>query len=280
MKAVFDVARSLQGGSLDQSQVDALNAILAAWKTYGDGDDRKLSYILATAQHESGFKPVSENLNYTTAERIHKVWPKRFPTVLSAQPYVKKPQKLANLVYGGKLGNTEPNDGWDYRGRGFVQLTGKANYAKFSPLVAYDLVETPDFAKSIEPAARILVIGMMKGMFTGKPLGSYINATLSDFFNARSVVNGDKTRLEGKVTVGTKIANVAQKFLDALNVTPVSVPSTGHLGPKEDKVEIEDEDPVPQPMSPETQKRSLWFVVGAAIIAGVVFIAMSFLKGQ
>lgn len=252
MKAVFDVARNMLGGSLDQVQVDSINAILKAWKQYGDGDNRKLAYILATAQNESNFKPISENLNYTSAERIQKVWPKRFPTVDSAKPYVKNPRKLANMVYGGKLGNTEPDDGYEFIGRGYVQLTGKDNYWKFSTLVGYDLVETPDFAKSIEPAARILVIGMIKGMFTGKLLASYINTTLCDFFNARSIINGDKTRMEGKVSVGTKIANTAQKFLDAMTTSPVAEPEPIQ---KEVKVEIEDEDPVPQPILP---KQTFW----------------------
>lgn len=268
---VFDTARSLSGNKLDQTQVDSINAIMGAWLKFGDIDDRKLAYILATAQHESNFRPISENLNYTTAERIKTVWPARFKTVADAQPYVKNPQKLANLVYGGKLGNTEPNDGWDYRGRGLCQITGKANYAKFSPLVEYDLVETPDFAKSIDPAARILVIGLMKGLFTGKKIGDFVNDKMTDFFNARAVVNGDKGRLEGKISVGMKVANSAHAFLSELEKSPVPdipapKPSTGHIGP-----EIEDEDPIIMPeKSPAPPTWAIIFGVALVVVCAAI----------
>ena len=216
---VFDVARSLQGGKLDQVQVESLDAILLAWDKYGDGDNRKLSYILATALHESNFRPITENLTYTSAARLMQVWPSRFPTVESAKPYVKSAQKLANLVYGGRMGNDEKNDGWTYRGRGFVQLTGYANYEKFNKLIGESLSGYPDLAQRPEYAARILVVGLMKGMFTGKKLGDYINASKTDYINARATVNGDVK------ANGAKIAGYADRFEDALTkpVIPKSI---------------------------------------------------------
>jgi putative chitinase len=227
--SVFDVARSLQGGKLDQVQVESLDAILSAWDKYGDGDTRKLAYILATAQHESNFRPITENLTYTSAARLMQVWPSRFPTVESAKPYVKSAQKLANLVYGGRMGNDEKNDGWTYRGRGFVQLTGYANYEKFNKLIGESLSAHPDLAQRPEYAARILVVGLMKGMFTGKKLGDYIDSNTMllvkpprpkvDYINARATVNGDVK------ANGAKIAGYADRFEDALTkpVIPKSI---------------------------------------------------------
>ena len=101
------------GTSLSQGQVRVLDLIL------DEGERRgliltHLAYVLATPYHEvgSGMQPVVENLNYTKPETIRKTWPTRFATIASAQPYVRQPQKLANKVYGDRMGNTGPNDGW------------------------------------------------------------------------------------------------------------------------------------------------------------------------
>lgn len=212
--SVFDVARSLQGGKLDQIQVESLDAVLLAWEKYGDGDNRKLAYILATTNHECNFRPITENLIYTSAARIKQVWPSRFPTVDSAKPYVKSAQKLANFVYGGRMGNDEKNDGWTYRGRGFCQITGYANYEKFNKLIGESLSGFPELAQRPEYAARIIVVGLMKGMFTGKKLGDYINASQTDYINARATVNGDVK------ANGAKIAEYAEKFEMALERAP------------------------------------------------------------
>src|SRR5690606_20396308 len=149
-----------------QQQVRGQEAILNAAK----GTPLKhRAYILATARHETGgtFGPTTENLNYTTAARIRQVWPSRFPTVSSATRYVRNPEKLANKVYGGRLGNTNTGDGWRFRGRGLAQITGRANYAKWG------LEDTPEKALELPTAVRILFDGLTKGMFTGRKLADY-----------------------------------------------------------------------------------------------------------
>jgi putative chitinase len=216
----FDVIRPMFGGSLTQEQVDGINAILAAWDDYGDGDNRKLAYALATAHHETGrrFTAVIENLNYTSAARIKAVWPSRFKTEATAQAYVKQPQKLANKVYGGRLGNDGPDDGWRYRGRGLAQITGKDLYKRLSKLVGIDLVANPDAALEVGIAAKILVVGLVQGLFTGKKLGDYITPAKADFTNARATVNADVK------ANGGKIANYAVTYLNALATKAPATP--------------------------------------------------------
>lgn len=101
--------------------------------------------FIAQILHESGMLERSvENLTYTSAARICQVWPRRFATEADALPYVRNPQALANKVYGARLGNTAPDDGWRYRGRGLIMVTGKANYAALAPKLGVDIVAAPD----------------------------------------------------------------------------------------------------------------------------------------
>ncbi len=85
----------------------------------------RVAHFMAQILHESGaFTILDENMNYT-AKRMMQVWPSRFKTLASAQPFANNPEKLANKVYGGRMGNVDPGDGWKYHGRGLLQLTGR-----------------------------------------------------------------------------------------------------------------------------------------------------------
>lgn len=104
----------------------------------------RLSHFLAQCSHESGkFKIVTENLNYS-AQGLFNTFNKYFPNISIAKLYEKNPQKIANLVYANRMGNTNTNDGYFYRGRGYIQLTGKINYINFSNSIADDCVKNPD----------------------------------------------------------------------------------------------------------------------------------------
>lgn len=88
----------------------------------------RAAMFLAQISHESlRLTHTEENLSYS-AKRLMAVWPSRFPTLESAQPYARNPKALANKVYGGRMGNVRPDDGWLYRGRGLKMLTGADNY--------------------------------------------------------------------------------------------------------------------------------------------------------
>ena len=109
----------------------------------------RVAHFMAQLLHESGgLTKEVENLNYS-ARRLVQVWPWRFQPhgPLDPDDYAHNARKLANEVYGGRMGNTGPQDGYIYRGRGLLQLTGKGNYLAATERVRRCLPSGPDFAK-------------------------------------------------------------------------------------------------------------------------------------
>lgn len=105
----------------------------------------RLAHLLGQAAHESGhWKAFSENLNYSS-DGLKKIFPKYFPGNLS-ESYSRNPEKIANKVYSSRMGNGDESsgDGWKYRGRGALQLTGKSNYQEFDKIVEENILENPD----------------------------------------------------------------------------------------------------------------------------------------
>jgi putative chitinase len=113
----------------------------------------RLAHFLAQCGHESGgFKVVNENLNYS-AKGLLGVFKKYFPSSVKAEAYERKPEKIANLVYGGRMGNgpEASGEGFKFRGRGYIQLTGKDNYKAFDAIVLENLLESPDLVATKYP---------------------------------------------------------------------------------------------------------------------------------
>lgn len=105
----------------------------------------RLAHFLGQCDHESGgFKVTSENLNYSS-EGLKKIFPKYFPQNLS-ESYARQPEKIASRVYGGRMGNGNEStkEGYKFRGRGYIQLTGKDNYVAFGKAINEDIVSNPD----------------------------------------------------------------------------------------------------------------------------------------
>lgn len=136
-------------------------AIIKEAQKQGISNKAQLAYILATTVHESGAGAYMEEF-------------------------------ASGSAYEGRrdLGNTQSGDGVRYKGRGYVQITGRNNYRDWSKRLGVDLVGNPKLAESPEVAAKILVGGMKMGTFTGKKLDDYINGSKTDFVGARRIVNG------------------------------------------------------------------------------------------
>lgn len=148
-------------------------------------DPTRLAYFLAQTAHESGgLSLVEERLSYS-AERAAEVFPRHFPTVESAVPYARNPEKFANKVYGDRLGNGPPEsgDGWRFRGRGLIQITGRDNYARIGSAIGLDLVAAPDLAAS--PAH---VVDVACGFWEANDLNRF--ADRGDFVGLTERING------------------------------------------------------------------------------------------
>lgn len=238
------------GGGLTQAQVDGMNAMLDMAPVLMSSE--ALAYCFSTAHHETGgaMQPRTENLNYTSASRIRQVWPSRFPTEGAAIPFVRNPQGLANKVYGGRLGNALPNDGWDFRGMGLVQATGRDNARRATKRLRelgyltskQDLEATPTLMLDPDISAAMLFAGLSEGWYTGRKLSDYFGAGKNDPVGARKMVNPDAN--------GASIAVTHTAFLKALQAaghTPGAVTSSAPVPPVETR-------PLPPPaITPPTQ---------------------------
>lgn len=146
------------GATISASAGAIKSALLGALKAAGITDPTETAMFMAQMDTESGgFKSLSENLNYRPAT-LMSLFKTHFSGAGDAQQVAAEgPEAIANRIYGGRMGNKEAGDGWKYRGRGVVQLTGKDNYAKFGKLAGLDLVNNPDLASDPANAAKIAI---------------------------------------------------------------------------------------------------------------------------
>ena len=149
-----------KGGPIDLSRLkghvpDAvITQIPTVMEKFQINTPLRLAHFLAQCGHESGnFKAVQENLNYS-ADGLKKIFPKYFPGTLS-ESYARNPEKIASKVYGGRMGNGDEStkEGFKFRGRGYIQLTGKSNYTAFAKSIGEDTVSNPDLVATKYPLA-------------------------------------------------------------------------------------------------------------------------------
>jgi len=141
-----------------QSQLQAFTmALCGAMKEGQINTNNRISCFLGQLAHESNqLREWTEDLNYSI-NAIMKTWPKRFPTPESAAPYAHQPEKLANHVYCGRMGNSDEDsgDGWKYRGRSPIQITGRDSYKAAGKFLGVDLENKPDFAADYSQGFRM-----------------------------------------------------------------------------------------------------------------------------
>lgn len=217
----FPTIRPLFGGTLNQNQVDGINTILAGWQRHGNGNIETLAYLLATTFHETA----------QTMQPIYERGPKS---------YFDKYEPGTKI--GAMLGNTVKGDGYKFRGRGYVQLTGRSNYLRAGKVVGVDLIADPDRALDPGIAVRLLIAGPSNGWYTGKKLSDYIDGVdetdaedLREYVAARRTINGqDKAKAIGEY---------ALVFERALRAAPAPMP----------RAEPEPEDAIaPPPTAPSS----------------------------
>ena len=209
-----NVRRLPFGGKLSTEQVQGMEAILNIFLMLALVDLRWLAYILATAFHETGgtMQPIREAYGKSTADTIARL-----------------DREWAKPGHGGLKNVSRPywREGWF--GRGFVQLTHEDNYRKMGALLGVDLVSDPDKAMDLELAARILIVGMYKGVFRpGHKLEDYFGPLPGDAVGARNIVNGkgDKAKL---------IATYYKAFKDALDAASSLTPQPTDVTPEDAK---------------------------------------------
>jgi putative chitinase len=187
-------------------QVAGTNAIL---DTMAGEPISWAAYALATAWHETGGKmsPNAETLNYSVAgllntfgrHRISRADAERLGRKPGEPPLpVTRQRAIGNIIYGGawgrdNLGNTEPNDGWTYRGRGMAHDTGRRNYDLSGKAVGLDLLAHPEKLLDLATAAKVMASGMKSGRYTGRAFVHFLptvgEATAAAFGQARRIIN-------------------------------------------------------------------------------------------
>ena len=234
-------------------------AILDEWEARKFTDLRWLAYMLATAFHETA----------RTMQPIHE---------FGGPKYFKR--------YDGRrdLGNTQPGDGNRFHGRGYVQLTGRANYKRASMELGVDFVENPDRVLEPRYAAAIMFIGMSHGWFTGKRLANYFTDNKADWKNARRIINAlDKA---------DTIAGYGKAFYTALlaaddgTVQAVRPPPDIPAPERSQTVPPPSPDvepwPIPTPKEPEMERKTgMGSIIGLIVIVGLVglFVYAKFVAG-
>jgi putative chitinase len=147
------LSEMIPGNAYVDQWLEALNTILP---DYEINTPKRVAAFVAQCAHESGgFKFLKENLNYR-AESLLKIFPKYFKTLDEANKYAKQPEKIANKIYGNRMGNGDEasGDGFRYCGRGLIQLTGKENYTWFAASLDIPVEEAAEYLQTFEGAVQ------------------------------------------------------------------------------------------------------------------------------
>lgn len=167
--------------------------------------NRKAGFIAQCAHESGGFCRIIENLNYS-AEGLVKIFHKYFPDLDHATPYARNPEKIANKVYASRMGNGDEHsgDGYKFRGRGFIQLTGHDNYSKCGAAIGKDLVNMPELLENIEGAVKSAI-----WFWNSKNLNALADS--GDIVNMTKKING------GTIGLADRIAHyeIAKQILGA-----------------------------------------------------------------
>jgi len=192
-------------------QLTALGIDAVKWYTplidmfarYNINTTQRQASFIGQCQHESNnFRTLEENLHYS-ADGLMRTWPSRFPSRDVAEQYAQNPEKIANKVYAGRMGNgtEESGDGWKYHGRGVIQLTGKDNYVNFGTAVGMDVANNPDYL--VDPHYAALSAGWF---WNRKGLNEL--ADVQDYTQMTKRINGGTLGLDDRIVKITKAKQI------------------------------------------------------------------------
>jgi putative chitinase len=178
-----------------------LEPLLETFEKYQINTSKRQACFIGQCMHESGgFKFLRENLNYS-AKTLMNTWPSRFPDIDTAEKYERQPEKIANKVYSGRMGNTEDGDGAKFIGRGLIQLTGKDNYKAFGDAIGEDLVSNPQLVE--EPRYAALSAGWF---FNKRNLNAL--ADVMDIETMSKRINGGNIGITDRIAKINKVLNL------------------------------------------------------------------------
>jgi putative chitinase len=183
------LAQILPGNPYVEHWCDALNKILP---DYDISTPQRVAAFLAQTAHESGgYSALHENLNYK-AESLCKVWPSHF-TAAIANDYAHNPERIANRAYAGRMGNGDEasGDGWNFCGRGLLQVTGRVNYQAFADSVGMNITDVPVFLQTFEGAVQSAC-----WFWENNNLNSYADS--GDFVTMTKKINGGTLGLDDR----------------------------------------------------------------------------------
>ena len=188
----------LQELGIDDQWEIPLNQVFVKYDI--DTPKRQAAFIGQCSYESANFTRLQENLNYS-AQRLTQVWPSRFPYIIAAEPYAHNPEKLANFVYAGRMGNLQDGDGYTYRGRGLIQITGREMYAKCGNALGIDLIDNPDLLLTPEYAT------LSAAWFWNKH-GLNTLADVQEYGTMTRRINGGITGLDDRIVKITKALEV------------------------------------------------------------------------
>jgi putative chitinase len=180
---------------------DWFDDLFYTFKKYEIVTPKRQANFLGQAAHESNWlRHLEENLNYS-ANGLISIWGSRFPNMAVAEQYAHKPEKIANKVYSGRMGNTEDGDGWKFHGRGIFQLTGRENYKRCGDALGIDLTVSPDLLLVKKYAC------LSAGWFWNKK-GLNELADANKFAEITKRINGGQTGLMDRIYKTNKVFEV------------------------------------------------------------------------
>lgn len=169
---------------------------------YGINTKLRKAHFFAQLEHESGLEPISENLNYS-AKRLFEIFKKYFATMAIANVYAGHPKNIANRVYANRMGNgnEKSGDGYKYRGRGFIQITGKYNYTQLASDTDLDCINNPDLL--LEEANALI-----SALWFWEKNGLNQFADKDDINTITRRINGGLNGIEARKAALTKMKNL------------------------------------------------------------------------